>query len=71
MTRRSRRRRGDGGQAAVELALAVQGYLGGELVYRYGAEVRGRYRRLPTESSATRNEDTAAPARPAREARTA
>jgi uncharacterized membrane protein len=33
--------------AAVLLAIAVQGYLGGELVYRYGAGVRGRYRQLP------------------------
>lgn len=31
------------------LVMAVQGYLGGELVYRYGAEVSGHYRRLPTE----------------------
>jgi uncharacterized membrane protein len=29
------------------LAVAAQGYLGGELVYRYGAEVRSGYRRLP------------------------
>lgn len=27
--------------------MTVQGYLGGELVYRYGAEVRGKYRSLP------------------------
>jgi uncharacterized membrane protein len=33
---------------AVVLLMTVQGYLGGELVYRYGAEVRGRYRRLPS-----------------------
>jgi uncharacterized membrane protein len=33
---------------AVVLVMAVQGYLGGELVYRYGAEVTGRYRRLPS-----------------------
>ncbi|MDQ3949763.1 MAG: DUF2231 domain-containing protein [Gemmatimonadota bacterium] len=31
----------------VVFVMAVQGYLGGELVYRYGAEVAGRYRRLP------------------------
>ncbi len=31
----------------VLLAVAVQGYVGGELVYRYGAGVRGRYRQLP------------------------
>jgi uncharacterized membrane protein len=29
--------------------MAVQGYLGGELVYRFGAEVRGHFRPLPTE----------------------
>jgi uncharacterized membrane protein len=28
------------------LLMAVQGYLGGELVYRYGAEVEGTYRPL-------------------------
>jgi len=32
----------------VVLVMTVQGYLGGELVYRYGAEVTGRYRRLPS-----------------------
>jgi uncharacterized membrane protein len=31
---------------AVVLVMSFQGYLGGELVYRYGAEVTGRYRRL-------------------------
>lgn len=34
--------------SAVVLVMTVQGYLGGELVYRYGAEVTGRYRRLPS-----------------------
>ena len=34
------------------LVMAVQGYLGGELVYRYGAEVSGHYRRLPSEPRA-------------------
>jgi uncharacterized membrane protein len=33
---------------AVVLVMTVQGYLGGELVYRYGAEVAGGYRRLPS-----------------------
>jgi uncharacterized membrane protein len=33
--------------AAVLLVMLVQGYLGGELVYRYGAEVEGTFRRLP------------------------
>jgi uncharacterized membrane protein len=37
-----------GALAAVVLVMTVQGYLGGELVYRYGAEVAGRYRRLPS-----------------------
>lgn len=32
---------------AVLLVMLVQGYLGGELVYRYGAEVEGSFRRLP------------------------
>lgn len=31
----------------VVLVMALQGYLGGELVYRYGAEVKFRYRKLP------------------------
>lgn len=31
----------------VVLVMGVQGYLGGELVYRYGAEVKCRYRKLP------------------------
>jgi len=36
----------------VLLVIAVQGYLGGELVYRYGAAVSGRYRRLPVREPA-------------------
>jgi uncharacterized membrane protein len=36
---------------AVLLVLLVQGYLGGELVYRYGAEVEDCYRRLPDAKS--------------------
>lgn len=32
--------------AAVVAVMALQGYLGGELVYRHGAEVEGAYRRL-------------------------
>ena len=31
----------------VLVIMAVQGYLGGELVYRYGAAVSSRYRQLP------------------------
>ena len=47
--------------ALATLVMTVQGYLGGELVYRYGAEVTGRYRRLPS----------AEPERPAESRRTA
>jgi hypothetical protein len=32
--------------AGVMLVMVAQGYLGGELVYRYGAEVKFRYRKL-------------------------
>jgi uncharacterized membrane protein len=38
---------------AVVLVMALQGYLGGELVYRYGAEVAGSYRRLPSAEEET------------------
>ncbi len=37
-----------GALSAVVLVMTLQGYLGGELVYRYGADVTGRYRRLPS-----------------------
>jgi uncharacterized membrane protein len=33
--------------AVVSLVMTVQGYLGGELVYRYGVEVEQAYRKLP------------------------
>lgn len=33
--------------AIVALVMTVQGYLGGELVYRYGVEVENAYRELP------------------------
>jgi uncharacterized membrane protein len=46
--------------AGVALVMTLQGYLGGELVYRYGAEVVGAYRRLPSDHAATE-----APSRPA------
>jgi uncharacterized membrane protein len=36
-----------GALAIVSLVMAVQGYLGGELVYRYGVEVEQAYRELP------------------------
>jgi uncharacterized membrane protein len=35
--------------AVVALVMAMQGYLGGELVYRYGLEVKDTFRRLPVE----------------------
>jgi uncharacterized membrane protein len=37
--------------AVVSLVMTVQGYLGGELVYRYGVEVEQAYRELPDESA--------------------
>ena len=42
--------------AAVSLVMTVQGYLGGELVYRYGVEVEQAYRELPD-----RDAESAAP----------
>lgn len=33
--------------ALVNAVMGLQGYLGGELVYRYGVEVEGTYRKLP------------------------
>jgi uncharacterized membrane protein len=33
--------------AFVSLVMTIQGYLGGELVYRYGVEVEQDYRALP------------------------
>ena len=49
-----------GAAAAMALVMTVQGYLGGELVYRHGAEVEGRYRELPG-----RPPDAPLPPRPA------
>ena len=40
-----------GAMGAVLLVMLVQGYLGGELVYRYGAEVEGSFRKLPDSTS--------------------
>lgn len=40
--------------AAAVVVMTVQGYLGGELVYRYGADVRGRYRSLPVVTPQTK-----------------
>jgi uncharacterized membrane protein len=34
--------------AGLIILMTVQGYLGGELVYRFGAEVRGGFRELPS-----------------------
>jgi uncharacterized membrane protein len=36
-----------GAMAILSLVMTVQGYLGGELVYRYGVEVEQAYRELP------------------------
>jgi uncharacterized membrane protein len=36
-----------GSLAVVSLVMTMQGYLGGELVYRYGVEVEQAYRELP------------------------
>ena len=46
--------------------MVVQGYLGGELVYRFGAEVQGRFRQLSTEPRSAATD--AAAERPARDA---
>lgn len=34
--------------AGLIIMMTIQGFLGGELVYRFGAEVRGRFRELPS-----------------------
>ena len=39
--------------AFVSLVMTVQGYLGGELVYRYGVEVEQAYRELPEREAKT------------------
>ncbi|HEY0378970.1 MAG TPA: DUF2231 domain-containing protein [Pyrinomonadaceae bacterium] len=39
--------------AVVSLVMTVQGYLGGELVYRYGVEVEQAYRELPEREKKT------------------
>src|SRR5205085_11169444 len=39
--------------AFVSLVMTVQGYLGGELVYRYGVEVEQAYRELPEHDAET------------------
>ncbi len=50
----------------VALVMTVQGYLGGELVYRYGVEVEQAYRELPErEADSTPPPLVAAPARAA------
>jgi uncharacterized membrane protein len=50
----------------VSLVMTVQGYLGGELVYRYGVEVEQSYRELPErEADSTPPPLVAAPARAA------
>ncbi len=39
--------------AVVALVMTIQGYLGGELVYRYGVEVEQSYRQLPEREANT------------------
>jgi uncharacterized membrane protein len=52
--------------AIVSLVMTVQGYLGGELVYRYGVEVEQAYRELPgREAGSARPEPTPSLPRPA------
>jgi uncharacterized membrane protein len=41
------------GSAPLLILMLVQGYFGGELVYRYGAEVQGLYESLPVKSKDT------------------
>src|SRR5215216_2535811 len=51
--------------AFVSLVMTVQGYLGGELVYRYGVEVEQTYRELPErEADSTPPPLVAAPTQP-------
>ncbi|MFN2492595.1 MAG: DUF2231 domain-containing protein [Pyrinomonadaceae bacterium] len=57
--------------ALVSLVMTIQGYLGGELVYRYGVEVEQAYRELPERQAQSAppqlkvspKHDTAAPAK--------
>jgi uncharacterized membrane protein len=43
------------------IVMTIQGYLGGELVYRYGLDVRGRYRPLPVVAATERPHTTTNP----------
>lgn len=54
----------------VVLLMLVQGYIGGELVYRDGLEVRGRYRALPGQPPQESRPSAAAGTSPAPAART-
>src|ERR671928_1929119 len=47
--------------AFVSLVMTVQGYLGGELVYRYGVEVEQAYRELPERAAESTPPPLAAP----------
>jgi uncharacterized membrane protein len=48
------------------LVMTAQGYLGGELVYRFGADVKGRFRPLPIlDGRALPSRGSAGPAKPA------
>ena len=48
---------------AVSLVMTAQGYLGGELVYRYGVEVEQAYRKLPELEAESASPALASPAR--------
>ena len=48
---------------AVSLVMTAQGYLGGELVYRYGVEVEQAYRELPEREAESAPPALASPAR--------
>ncbi|HEX6183622.1 MAG TPA: DUF2231 domain-containing protein [Pyrinomonadaceae bacterium] len=51
--------------AVVSLVMTAQGYLGGELVYRYGVEVEQAYRKLPEREAESAPPALASPARAA------
>lgn len=46
--------------ALVSLVMTIQGYLGGELVYRYGVEVEQAYRELPVRDAKSASPQPAA-----------
>jgi uncharacterized membrane protein len=54
-----------GALGVVSLVMTVQGYIGGELVYRYGVEVEQAYRELPVHAPDSRASSLASHSRPA------